>query len=71
MALSTMASALAPLYFFNISFSREPELTPIRIGILNSFAQSTTDFTFLLLPIFPGFILSPSAPALAAIIARR
>ena len=70
-ALSTMASAVTPLYFLRIFFSREPELTPIRIDMPASLAQSTTALTFLALPILPGLILKASAPARVAAMANR
>jgi hypothetical protein len=61
-ALSTMPSAVTPPYFSINGFSREPLLTPTRMGIFRSFAASTTAFTRSVLPILPGLIRILSAP---------
>ena len=45
-------------------FSKEPALTPIRIGIFCCFAKLTTFSIFSLLPIFPGFRRSAEIPLL-------
>ena len=50
------------MYFFCKSFSRDPALTPIRIGIPLSFAAATTSLIRSSLPIFPGLIRKQSAP---------
>ena len=70
-ALSTSPSAVTPWYFSTRSFSKEPLFTPTRIGMLRSFATSTTAFTRSALPIFPGLIRILSAPFSIAAIARR
>ena len=70
-ALSTSPSAVTPRYFSSSSFSSEPLFTPTRIGILRSFATSTTAFTRSFAPIFPGLIRILSAPRSMAAIARR
>ena len=44
-----------------------PEFTPIRMDSPRSRAQSTTARTFFSLPMLPGFIRKPSAPALAGL----
>jgi len=63
-----MPSAVGfPLYFSNISFSIEPEFTPILIGIFFSLHAFTTFSTFSLFPMLPGFILSLSTPASIAV----
>lgn len=51
-----------PLYLSNISFSIEPEFTPILIGMFLSLQALTTFSTLSLPPIFPGFILNLSTP---------
>ena len=63
-ALSTRASAVGCLCFLSMSFSREPEFTPILMGILLPLQASTTAFILYLAPMFPGFILIPSTPCL-------
>ena len=70
-ALSTIPSAVTPWYFSTRSFSKEPLLTPTRIGICRSLAASTTACTRSLFPIFPGLIRILSAPCSIAAIAKR
>ena len=64
---STMPAALGPLYFASRSFSSEPALTPMRIGIRFSLARLTTSCTNALPPMLPGFSRSPSTPCSSAI----
>ena len=61
-ALSTNASGQGSLYFSKISFSNDPELTPILIAQSLFFAALITSFIFFLSPMFPGFILRHFAP---------
>ena len=68
-ALSTNASGQGSLYFSNISFSKEPALTPILIEQLLSFAAFKTSWIFLISPMLPGLILKHFAPFSAASIA--
>ena len=70
-ALSTSPSAVTPWYFSTRFFSKEPLFTPTRIGMLRSFATSTTAFTRSALPILPGLMRILSAPFSIAAIARR
>ena len=51
-----------PLFFSSNSFSKDPALTPILIGIFFSLHLSTTIFTLSSDPILPGFILTLSTP---------
>ena len=70
-ALSTRPSAVTPPYLARISFSREPEFTPTRIGIPRSAALSTTALMRSLEPIFPGLMRILSAPFSMAATASR
>ena len=65
MADSSIASPVGSVYLRWISFSKEPALTPMRIGILWCLAQATTSRTLASLPILPGLIRKQSAPASA------
>jgi len=47
---------------FNDILLKEPEFTPMRIGICLDFATSTTFLTLSLSPMFPGLSLILSAP---------
>ena len=71
LAFEQMVAKLSKEGLFGEAHKKILPLYPMRIGILNSVAISTTAFTFCLLPMFPGLILRPSAPALAAETARR
>ena len=62
MADSTNPSAVGFPSRSKISFSKDPEFTPILIGIFLSFAASATIFTLSILPIFPGFNLKADTP---------
>ena len=68
-ALSTNASGHGSLYFSSNFFSRDPELTPIRIEQSLSFAALRISLTRSLEPILPGLILKHCAPEVAASIA--
>ena len=63
---STMASGHTRPYLARISRSREPPLTPIRMGMLRWRQASATAFTRSSLPIFPGLMRTLSAPAAMA-----
>lgn len=52
------------------SFSKEPALTPILIGICCCFAKATTFSTFSLFPMFPGFSLRALIPLFIHLIAN-
>ena len=70
-ALSTMAAAVAPPARARMSFSSDPELTPIRMGTPLSPAARTTSRTFSGEPMLPGLRRRPSTPASSAARARR
>ena len=61
-ALSTMPSAVTPPYFSINAFSREPLLTPTRMGMPRSFAVATTACTLSGPPMLPGLMRILSAP---------
>src|SRR3990170_2100990 len=54
-----MPWAVGPPYVASRSFSREPPLTPIRIGIFRSLAAATTSMTICLPPMLPGLEPKP------------
>ena len=62
-ALSTIFSCNG-ISLSSKSFSKEPALTPIRIGIFCCLAKLTTFSTFSLFPMFPGFRRSAEIPLL-------
>ncbi len=62
-ALSAIASAVGWPYFSSSSFSREPPLTPMRIGTLRAAQALTTSSTFQRAPMLPGLRRSPATPA--------
>ena len=70
-ALSTIAAAVGPPYRSSRSFSRDPEFTPIRIGIPRSCAARATASTRARAPMFPGLIRSLSTPRAIASNASR
>ena len=53
-ALSARASLVAPPYFFSSSFSRDPPLTPMRMGIPARRQASATACTRSSPPMLPG-----------------
>ena len=61
-ALSTRASAVTPPYFARSSFSREPPLTPTRMGMPRRRQASATARTFSSPPMLPGLMRMASAP---------
>src|SRR3990167_6715211 len=62
---STRACGVGSPYFFCRSFSSEPALTPMRIGIPRSRAASTTALTRSARPILPGLMRRQSTPSSA------
>ena len=61
-ALSVRASGVAPPCFFRSSFSSEPPLTPMRMGMCPSRQASATAFTRSSPPMLPGLIRILSIP---------
>ena len=59
---STMPWAVGPPYLARRSFSSEPALTPMRMGMRRSFAALTTSMTICLPPMLPGLSRRPSTP---------
>ena len=62
MALSTRAWAVTPPYFLSNSFSSEPPLTPMRMGMPRSRQASATARTRSFDPMLPGLMRILSAP---------
>lgn len=62
MALSTNASAVTPPYLARRSFSRDPPLTPMRMGMDFWRQMSATAFTFSSPPMLPGLMRMASMP---------
>ena len=65
MALSARARAVTPPYFPSSSFSREPPLTPMRMGIRPSRQASATARTWSSPPMLPGLMRILSTPRAA------
>ena len=70
-ALSTIASGVGEPYFARISFSIEPELTPMRIGMFFLRHISATALTRSSEPMLPGLMRIALTPASAAASASR
>src|SRR3954452_2304595 len=66
---STSASGVGRPYFSRRSFSREPALTPMRIGTPRAFASRAISRTLSWYLMFPGLIRRPWTPASSAAIA--
>ena len=62
MALSTKASAVTPPYLARSSFSSEPPLTPMRMGMPFWRQMSATALTFSSPPMLPGLMRMASMP---------
>ena len=65
MALSTSASAVTPPYLASRSFSKDPPLTPMRMGMPRSRQASATARTRSFDPMLPGLMRILSAPCSA------
>ncbi len=65
MADSTRAAGVGSPYFFCRSFSSEPALTPMRIGMPLSRAAETTARTRSSRPMLPGLMRRQSTPSSA------
>ena len=65
-ALSTRASGVGEPYFARMCFSKEPELTPMRMGMFFRRQASATAFTRLSSPMLPGLMRILSMPATTA-----
>ena len=70
-AESTMAWGVTPPYFSNRGFSREPPLTPMRMGMFRRAQAWATAFTRSAPPMLPGLMRILSAPAATHSRARR
>ena len=66
-----MASGVGSPNFLSKSFSSEPALTPMRIGMPLSAAIRVTSSTFQRAPMFPGLMRSPVTPFSMTRIAQR
>ena len=62
MALSTSACAVTPPYRVSSSFSSEPPLTPMRMGMPRSRQASATARTRSFAPMLPGLMRILSIP---------
>ena len=70
-ALSTRASGVGPPYFSNRGFSREPPLTPMRMGMPRSLQALATASTRSSEPMLPGLMRILSMPPSTAVRASR
>ena len=62
MALSTSASAVTPPYLARSSFSKDPPLTPMRMGMPLLRHMSATALTLSSPPMLPGLMRMASMP---------
>ena len=63
---STIASGQTPPYLASRGFSKEPPLTPMRMGTPRWAQAWATAFTWSAPPMFPGLMRTLSAPAAMA-----
>ena len=70
-AESTMAWGVTPPYLARMGFSREPPLTPMRMGMFLRAQARATAFTRSAPPMLPGLMRTVSAPASTHSRARR